>query len=56
MFKLFKKKSEVDQLYDRHEELMIEAHKLSKTNRKASDLKHAEAEAVLKKIEQIELK
>ena len=56
MFKLFKKKSEVDQLYDRHEELLVEAHKLSKSNRMASDQKHAEAEAILKKIEQLELK
>ena len=56
MFKLFKKKSEVDHLYDRHEELLIEAHKLSTSNRAASDQKHAEAEAILKKIEQLELK
>lgn len=56
MFKLFKKKSAVDQLYDEHEKLLKEAFELSKTDRKASDQKHSEAEAVLKRIEKAELK
>lgn len=56
MFKLFKKKSETDQLYARHKNLLKEAHQLSTSNRKASDQKQAEAEAILKKIEQLELK
>ena len=56
MFKLFNKKSEVDQLYDRHKKLLKNAHQLSTTDRKASDLKHAEADTILKKIEQLELR
>jgi hypothetical protein len=54
MFKLFKKKSEVDKLDAQYRRLMKEAHRLSTTDRKASDAKAAEADQVLKKIEAIE--
>lgn len=56
MFGLFKKKSEVEKLYDQHKKLIAEAHRLSTTNRAESDLKAAEADAVLKKIESLENK
>ncbi|MDY7394256.1 Lacal_2735 family protein [Aureibaculum sp. 2210JD6-5] len=51
MFGLFKKKSEVEKLNDRYKKLLAESHRLSTTNRKASDTKYAEADIVLKKIE-----
>jgi ElaB/YqjD/DUF883 family membrane-anchored ribosome-binding protein len=56
MFGLFKKKSEVDKLYDKYEKLMAESHKLSTSDRKASDIKRAEAEDLLKKIKELETK
>lgn len=55
MFKLFKKNSVLNQLYNQHEKLLKEAHQLSKTNRMASDRKQAEAQAVLSKIERAEI-
>ncbi len=51
MFRLFKKKSELEQLQERYEKLQKEAFDLSKTNRKASDAKTAQADEVAKKIE-----
>lgn len=51
MFGLFKKKSELEQLQERYEKLQKEAFDLSKTNRKASDAKTAQADEVAKKIE-----
>jgi len=51
MFGLFKKKSEVEKLKDSYKTLLDEAFKLSATNRKQSDLKTAEANEVLNKIE-----
>jgi len=51
MFKLFKKKSATDKLYDKYESLMKEAHQLSTSNRAASDKKHAEANEILKEID-----
>lgn len=51
MFGFFKKKSAKEKLEDEYEKLLKEAFQLSKTNRKLSDLKQAEAEEVLKKIE-----
>jgi len=53
MFTLFKKKSEKEQLQKKYKVLMEESYKLSHTNRKASDNKQAEAEEILKKIEQL---
>lgn len=51
MFGLFKRKSEKEKLQDQYRKLLEEAHKLSTQDRKASDLKTAEAEALLQRIE-----
>jgi len=56
MFGLFKKRSEIDKLSDKYKALLKEAHNLSTTNRKLSDAKIAEADQVLKQIEQMEKK
>ncbi len=53
MFGLFKKKSKKEKLEKQYEEMMEESFRLSKTDRKASDLKRAEAEELLKEIENI---
>ena len=50
MFGLFKKKSEVEKLQEKYEKLQKEAFELSKTNRRKSDEKTAEAEKVLGQI------
>lgn len=54
MFGLFKKKSEKEKLQDKYQKLMEESHQLSKTDRAASDAKRAEAEEVIKKMEQMD--
>lgn len=54
MFGLFKKKSPKDKLNEKYEKLMEESFRLSKTDRKASDLKRAEAEEVMKELEALE--
>lgn len=56
MFGLFKQKSEKEKLEAKYRKLMSEVHKLSQTNRSASDQKAAEADAVLKQIEALEAK
>jgi hypothetical protein len=53
MFKLFKKKSPAEKLHKQYELLMAESHRLSKTNRTESDKKYAEAQELLKQIEQL---
>lgn len=53
MFGLFKKKSQKEILQEKYRKLMGEAHKLSTVDRKASDLKTAEAEEVMKQIESL---
>ncbi len=53
MFGWFKKKTKREQLEDKYKALLEEAYKLSHTDRMASSLKTAEAEAVLKEIEQL---
>ena len=50
--KLFKRKTEVEKLTAQYEKLMKESYDLSHTNRTLSDAKRAEAEEVLKKIDQ----
>lgn len=50
MFKLFQKKSKTDKLNDEYKKLMAQWHKLSKTDRKASDEVYQRAEQILKKI------
>jgi len=53
MLGLFKKKSEKEKLQIQYKKLIEEAYKLSHTDRTASDLKTAEADAILKKIESL---
>ena len=54
MFKIFKKKTEVETLNNKYKELLNEAHKLSTTSIKLSDQKVAKAATVLNKIELLE--
>ncbi|NNF33202.1 MAG: Lacal_2735 family protein [Saprospiraceae bacterium] len=54
MFGLFKKKSPVEKLQDDYKKLMEESYRLSTSDRKASDLKRAEADEILKQIEAIQ--
>ena len=55
MFGLFKSKSPKEKLQARYKKLMSEAHKLSQVNRSAGDAKYAEADEVLKQIENLEM-
>jgi hypothetical protein len=54
MFGIFKKKSEKDKLAELYRKLLEESHRLSTSDRKASDLKAAEAAEVLEKIEALD--
>ncbi|MBG24954.1 MAG: hypothetical protein CL818_02595 [Croceibacter sp.] len=54
MFGLFKKSTEKEKLQAKYAKLMEQAHKLSKSNRRASDAKVAEAEELLHKMENLE--
>lgn len=51
MFGLFKKTSEKEKLQKKYAKTMSEAHTLMSSNRKASDAKIAEAEAIMKHME-----
>lgn len=53
MFKLFKKKTELEKLNEQYARLMKEAHALSKVDRKKSDEKVAESEVIMNRINQI---
>lgn len=53
MFSLFKKKTPLEKLEEKYQRLLKESFDLSKTNRKASDLKAFEANEVLKEIERL---
>jgi hypothetical protein len=53
MFGLFKKKSELEVLQEKHKELLKKAFETSKINRQESDRLTAEAEEIAKKIENI---
>lgn len=48
---LFRRKSEKEKLQAKYKKLVDEAYKLSHSDRRASDLKTAEAEEVLKQID-----
>ncbi|WP_339608137.1 Lacal_2735 family protein [uncultured Roseivirga sp.] len=48
---LFSRKTEKEKLQAKYKKLIDEAYKLSHTNRRASDLKTAEANELLKQIE-----
>jgi len=56
MFGLFKKKTQLELLQKKYENLMKESFTLSKSNRSASDKKVVEAEEIMKKIENEKLK
>ena len=53
MFGIFKKKSEKEKLMQKYKALLQEAYKLSHTDRKAADLKTAEAEEIFQKAEKL---
>lgn len=53
MFGIFRKKSPLEKLNEKHAKLLQEAFQLSKTNRSASDAKMVEAEAVQKEIDKL---
>ena len=55
MFGFFKKKSKKEQLNKKYKQLLEESFRLSTIDRKASDAKRAEAEEVLKEMEQLEV-
>ena len=50
MFSLFKKSGEIEKLKKQHQKLLGEVHRLSTIDRKASDQKMAEAEAIMDRI------
>ncbi len=54
MFGIFKKKSKIEVLEKKYQNLLKESYKLSTINRKASDEKAAEADQMLKEIENLE--
>lgn len=54
MFGLFKKKSKLEKLNEKYQKLQTEAYQLSTSNRTQSDAKYAEAQEVLKEIEELE--
>lgn len=51
---LFSSKSPKEKLQDKYKKLMEESYKLSSTDRKASDAKRAEAEDIIKQIENMD--
>lgn len=54
MFRLFKKKSEIEKLQEKYESLMKEWHALSSVNRAKSDEKYAEAQNIQVRIEELQ--
>lgn len=56
MFNIFKKISPLQKLYKKQEQLLKEAHQLSKSNRSLSDQKYLEAEELLNEIKALEKK
>lgn len=50
MFNFFKKKTDLEKLYDEYDKLMSEGHKLSTVNRTLSDQKYSAANEILSKI------
>lgn len=55
MFGIFKKKSRIEVLDKKYQNLLKESYRLSTLNRRASDEKAAEADKVLKEIEKLEI-
>ena len=54
MFGLFKKRTPKEKLEAEYRDLLAESHRLSTVDRRASDLKRAEAEKVADRIEELE--
>ncbi|MDG0973488.1 MAG: Lacal_2735 family protein [Crocinitomicaceae bacterium] len=54
MFSIFKKKTSLEKLQDRHAKLLQEAFVLSKSNRSASDVKMVEAQKVEQQIDDLQ--
>ena len=54
MLGLFKKKTQKEVLLDKYNKLMKESHRLSTINRAEADRKYAEAEELLKEVDQLE--
>ena len=54
MFGLFKSKSKAEKLQEKYDKLIEESYKLSTVSRIDSDKKAAEADAVLKEMEELE--
>lgn len=50
----FKKKTEKEKLQEQYKKLLNESYKLSHSDRKQSDLKAAEADEILRKIESLD--
>lgn len=50
----FKKKTEKEKLQEQYKKLINESYKLSHSDRKQSDLKAAEADEILRKIETLD--
>jgi len=53
MLNLFKRKTPREKLEAEYRRLLAEAHRLSTVNRAASDVKRAEAEAILEQMERL---
>lgn len=53
MFSFFRKKSELERITEQYQALLEESFKLSTSDRKASDLKRAEAEALVPRIDEL---
>lgn len=53
MFGFFKKKSQIEKLVGQYKRLTKEAYTLSHSNRKLGDEKLAEADGIMKKIEEL---
>jgi len=53
---LFKKKTEREKLELQYKRLMVESYELSKTDRKASDAKVAEADKISKMMDELDAK
>ena len=51
---IFRKQTEGDRLRNQYQSLRHEAFKLSRTDRKGSDKKYAEADALMQKIQQLD--
>ena len=51
---IFRKKTEADRLRKQYQRLMKEAYQLSRSDRKGSDKKYAEADAIMQRIQEIE--